>query len=117
MHNAFMKPIPPGQHMAAVYLSLDNATDVEKRLNYVHTPVAENIEVHRNVYDNGLVQMRQVKHLRIKPKEKIHFKPGGYHLMLFGVYDELKVDDTFELTLEFEDGTVIKTAVSVRPLG
>lgn len=110
---AFVKALPPGQTRAAVYLLLKNKSKTTHTLNYVHTPIAENVEVHRTIYEDGVMRMRQVKHLSINPNEKLVFEPGGYHLMLFGVSEELTVGQTFPLTMEFQ-GEVIDLLVEVR---
>lgn len=114
--NAFMKLMAPGQTTAAVYLTVQNLSDQTTTLTYVHSPVAENIEVHRHIYEDGMMQMRHVKHLNINPDQKIQFKPGGYHLMLFGVYDTFNVGDTFNVSFEFSDQKSFIVPVEVRPI-
>ncbi len=114
---AFIKQIPPGQTRAAVYLNLINNSEKEQVINYVHSPVADHVEVHRHFHENGMMQMRPVNHVRVDAGKELIFSPGGYHLMLFGVYDELKLGEEFELTVEFESGTVVTVPVVVKGRG
>lgn len=114
---AFIKELPPGKSTAAMYLLMKNISDTTQSLNYVHSPVAENIEVHRVIYQEGMMKMRQVKHLHINPGQKLIFEPGGYHLMLFGISDKLEVGSTFPVTLEFEGGVTSVVDVLVKPHG
>ncbi|WNO08556.1 copper chaperone PCu(A)C [Teredinibacter sp. KSP-S5-2] len=112
--NAFMYALPPGKTVGAVYLTLENKTGRTHILNYVHSPIASKVEVHRNIYENGMMQMRHVPHLTLDPKAKLVFEPGGYHLMVFDIEKPLKENDQFELNLEFEGGHYLMTQVDVR---
>lgn len=112
-----MFELPPARTTAAVYAKITNNTDVTQPLNYIHSPLAENIQVHRNFYQNGMMQMRPVKKLSLSPGESISLEPGGFHLMVFGLYEPLKVGDTFEMTFEFETGHVLTAQVEVRSQG
>jgi len=64
-----------------------------------------------------MMQMRPVKRLSVNPGDELVLSPGGFHLMLFGVYEEMPVGSEFEITLEFETGIVITKNVQVRPFG
>ncbi|VUD40347.1 hypothetical protein TDB9533_00133 [Thalassocella blandensis] len=114
---AFIKQLPPGKTMAAVYLSMKNNSDKTQTLNYVHSPIAENIEVHRVIYNQGMMKMRHVKHFHINPGQNLVFEPGGYHLMIFGISESLEVGSTFPLTLEFEGNETHTIDVLVKPHG
>jgi len=113
----FIREIPPGQTSVAAYMVLKNNTRVTQKLNYIHSPIAENVELHRNFYIDGMMQMRPVKRLSVNPGDELVLSPGGFHLMLFGVYEEMPVGSEFEITLEFETGIVITKNVQVRPFG
>ncbi len=113
--NAFISELPPGQTQAAAYMKIRNDSKVSQPLNYVHSPIADYIEIHRNIYQDGVMQMRPVKKVTVNPGETRVLAPGGFHLMLFGVYDNLRAGDEFELTLEFETGVVVTTNVAVKP--
>lgn len=112
--NAFMYALPPGKTVGAVYLTLENKTGQTYVLNYVHSPIASKVEVHRNIYEDGMMQMRHIQHLTLDPKTKLVFEPGGYHLMVFDVDKPLKENDQFELNMEFEGGHYLMTQVDVR---
>lgn len=111
---AVMNALPPGQQLGAVYLKIQNPFPETQALNYVHSDVAEYIEVHRHIYDNGMMQMRQVKHLMVDANSELLFKPGGYHLMLFGISEPLAVGDEFTVWFEFNGQPPLETIVSVK---
>lgn len=108
--------LPPGQTTAAAYMILRNNTKTTLVLNYAHSPIASDVEVHRVIYDQGMMQMRKVNHLSIDPGSVLHFQPGGYHLMLMGIENAPPVGDSFTITFEFEAGYTISADAEVRSL-
>lgn len=117
VNDAFMPQLAPGQSVGAVFMRIANNTPDDIVLNYVHAPIASNIEVHRTFYDEGMMQMRPVKHVRVEAGKSLLFEPGGYHLMLFGIENQPEVGEDFELTLEFEGGVSVTTQVRVKRPG
>lgn len=115
IENPFIKVLPPGKTVAAAYMAITNNTDITQAINYVYSPIAETVEVHRVIYNEGMMQMRPVKKLSINPGETQLLEPGGFHLMVFGIYDTLKEGDSFELNFEFESGEKLTTRVQVKP--
>ncbi|WP_018015236.1 copper chaperone PCu(A)C [Teredinibacter turnerae] len=111
---AVMPQLPPGQKTAVVYMTLKNNSSAMVTLNYLHSDLSDHIEVHRNIYENGLMKMRPVQHLRLDPHAALAFQPGGYHLMLFDVEDAPPIGQTFDLVLEFEGGLKVTTEVTVK---
>ena len=114
---AVMNQLAPGQSVGAVYMRIANSTDKDIVLNYVHAPIASSIEVHRTIYEEGMMQMRPVNHVRVEAGKSLSFEPGGYHLMLFGVENQPEVGQTFELTVEFEGGLKVTAPVLVKRPG
>lgn len=115
--DAVMPQLAPGQSVGAVFLRIANDTSGDLVLNYVHASIASNIEVHRTFYDEGMMQMRPVKHVKVEAGKSLLFEPSGYHLMLFGVENQPEVGETFDLTLEFEGGVNVTTPVRVKRPG
>lgn len=114
---AFMYVPVPGSQVGAIYLVLDNQTEAPLIVNYIHTPAADRVEVHQHIHEDGMMKMREVKHLNVAPKSKQLFEPGGHHLMIFDFFDPLKAGDQFKLTIEFEGGKRVETLVDVRAQG
>lgn len=101
IRNGVMKALAPGQSIGAIYLEIENRTDKQARLTYVHSDRSEKIEVHRHIYNDGMMQMRNVPHLSLDPKTTLAFKPGEYHLMAFGMSPAPKVGENFDVVFEF----------------
>ena len=63
----------------------------------------------------GAMVMQQVDSIAIPAAGNLELKPGSFHVMLFGLNRELKVGETFPLTLTFEHGGQQTIQVQVKP--
>jgi copper(I)-binding protein len=66
------------------------------------SPVAGVVEVHEMVMDGNVMKMRAVAGLELPAGKAVELKPGGYHVMLMDLKQELKVGDVVPLTLVVE---------------
>lgn len=111
-----IKETPPGRDTGAAYVTIENASKESLVLNYVHSARTDVIEVHQHLYDNGMMKMREVKHLTIDPGTKLEFSPGGYHLMLFGIDAPFEAGQSLELIFEFQNHPPQSTTAVVKRL-
>jgi copper(I)-binding protein len=89
------------QGNSAIYFVIDNPTAVEDSLLSVSSDVAEAVEMHMTMMQDGNMQMIPQKEVPV-PLGKTEFKPGGFHVMLIGLKYDLKPGDTFNITLNFK---------------
>ena len=82
---AWIEEGPPGLTVLAGYLDLENRGDHELTIAEISSTIAERIEIHRTEIDDNTVTMRRIPTLVLAPHSHLDFKPGGYHLMIFGV--------------------------------
>lgn len=98
-----------GRDMTAGYFQITNHTNLDDAIMGVESPIAERVEIHISETVNNAMMMRKMDLVDLKAGETIVFKPGSYHLMLFGV--ELNRDQVdVALTLKFKharDMTII----------
>ena len=67
------------------------------------TTVTDRAELHAMVKDaNGDMVMQQVASIAVPGTGVLELKPGSFHVMLFGLNRELKVGETYPLTLKYE---------------
>ncbi len=101
--HAWIKEPLPGMTTSAAYLMIHNHGADTDRLIGVRTNIAEFNEIHDMKIEDGVMKMRAITNgLEIGPDERVVFKPGGLHIMLFNLTEEL-VDGTARVvTLEFE---------------
>lgn len=108
--------IPPAGGSGAIYLQIINPRK-EDVLVAASTPIAERAELHMHVHNNGIMQMQEVGEIIIPTGSTVEFRPGGLHIMLFGLKEVPPVGTTFELKLRFKSRGTLKVPVVVRPLG
>lgn len=100
---------------SAVYMMLVNGTDMHQELLFATSDVAEAVELHESKMGaNGEMQMIPQASISLEAGAKVEFKPGGLHVMLIGLKQELKVSDEFELTLHFKDHADITLKVIIK---
>ena len=68
------------------------------------SPVAGITEVHEMALENNVMRMRAVTALDLPAGRGVELKPGGYHVMLMDLKQQLKIGDTVPITLEIEQG-------------
>jgi len=83
--SARVRPPLPGRDVAAGYMSVTNHTKTDDTLISVTSPMSDRVEIHTHLNEDGVMKMRQVQGVDIKAGETVEFKPGSYHLMMFGV--------------------------------
>jgi hypothetical protein len=64
--------------------------------------VAASVELHMSQMDNGVMKMQPQEMVEVPAQNKVEFKPGGLHIMLVNLKQDLKSGDRFELTLQFD---------------
>jgi copper(I)-binding protein len=104
----------PGQPSGGAYISIENKGKETDTLKSLSSSIAKSTELHTMTMDGGVMKMREVGTVDIKPSEKIAMQPGGgYHIMLIGLTKPLKSGDHFPLTLTFAKAGKIEVNVEV----
>lgn len=99
----------------AVFLLLVNDGGEADRLVGGETGVAEVVEIHETVMEGEVMKMRMLPDgLQVPAKGEVLLKPGGYHVMLIGMKQDLKVGDQFAVELQFEKSGTITVEPEVR---
>ena len=66
------------------------------------SPAAGVVEIHEMVMEGDMMKMRAIPGLDLPAGKAVDLKPGGYHVMLLDLKQELKVGDTVAVTLVIE---------------
>lgn len=84
------------------------------------SPVAGVTEIHEMKMDAGVMKMRAIPRLDVPAGKTVSLAPGGYHVMLMDLKQQLKKGDIVALTLQVEgkDGKVapVEVKAEVREL-
>lgn len=97
-----------------VFFTLDNQTDAGDKLVLATSDVADVVELHKTTMEDGVMKMTPQEFVDLPINSTVAFAPGGLHVMLIGLKNELSVGDTFQVTLEFENHEPIQIDVTVR---
>ncbi len=89
---------------SAIYFTLHNAGDADDALVGARAEaVAGKTEVHETVMDaSGAMKMQPAPRVDIPAGGSVEFRPGGLHVMLMDLKEDLAEGDTFQVTLTFE---------------
>jgi copper(I)-binding protein len=90
------------------------------KLVSVSSPVAGVAEIHEMAMDGNVMKMRAVPVLELPAGKAVELKPGGYHVMLLDLKQQLKNGDSVALSLvvEGKDGKreTVEIKAPVKPL-
>ncbi len=117
IQDAWARESPPGAVNGAAYMTILNNGGDNAVLVGVAGDVANRVELHTHIDDDGIMRMRPVDLIEIKPGARAVLEPGGLHVMLIGLIAPLKAGEHLPLTLQFEERDDIQIQVEVRAPG
>ncbi len=113
----FARATPPGAKAAGVFMTIENKGKDADRLVSASSSAAGIVEIHEMKMDGGIMQMREVKALEVKPGATVELKPGGYHVMLLDLKPPLKQGETVPVTLTFEKSGTVEVKAAIEAMG
>ena len=112
--DAYIRGLPPGQTVTAAFMTLNNGLARDCRIVGASSPIASSAEIHAHSHQNGVMSMRPVDGVVLPGGQSVSFKPGGYHLMLFGLKHSLVEKTEYTVTLFFEGCPEVTLNIPVR---
>ncbi|MGP1257119.1 MAG: copper chaperone PCu(A)C [Kiloniellales bacterium] len=101
----------------AAYMVLTNNGSAPDRLLSASAEVADAVELHTHLMEDGVMRMRQVQAIEVAPGAPSVLEPGGLHVMLIGLKQPLAAGETFPMTLTFEQAGEVTVEVAVEAMG
>ena len=89
------------QKATGAFMRLTPSTNA--RLVDAQSPVAGVVEIHEMAMEKDIMKMRQIPGLDLAAGRTMELKPGGYHVMLMDLKQQLKGGEQVPITLVFED--------------
>jgi len=89
-----------GQKATGAFMEVTTKTGVT--LVGASSPVAGVTEIHEMKMDGGVMKMRAIPRLEVSAEKPLSLAPGGYHVMLMDLKQQLKKGDSVPLTLQVE---------------
>lgn len=112
VHSAWVRPTAQGEN-AGVYLTLHNHSSEDDELVGASSSAADVVEIHESKMVNDVMQMNMIGSVPIAAEEEIVFAPGGLHVMLIGVKEELVLGEHIGVVLHFKNHEDIVVNVHV----
>lgn len=102
VHDAYALVTRPGAPTGTAYMVIHNHGATGDRLLGASSPVAERVQIHASLVENGVSRMETVEEgLDLPPEGEIRLERGGLHLMVLGIADPLEDGDVIPMTLHF----------------
>lgn len=102
-HVTVRAPIP-GVPNTAAFMTIHNDSEQAIKLVSANTEIAERVELHNHVHQDGMMKMRQIPAIEIPAQGMQKLQSGSFHIMLFGLLKPIKDGDLVSLQLTFNDG-------------
>ncbi|MCF7983873.1 MAG: copper chaperone PCu(A)C [Thiohalocapsa sp.] len=110
----YARAVPPGQPNSAVFMQIENGGSEDRALVSAQSPAADVVELHTHRMQDGMMQMRRVERIALPAGETVTLEPGGLHVMLIGLKQQLSPGDEVDLTLGLDDGSSVVLTAPVR---
>ncbi|MDR3665879.1 MAG: copper chaperone PCu(A)C [Ignavibacteriaceae bacterium] len=113
IENAWMRNADKGMN-TALYLDIINPTSRAYDLVNVSSDIAKVVQIHETYKQGDNLGMRKVESITIKGMTTFHLAPGGFHVMVIRLKENLKVGDKKEFILTFSNHLKIKIMAVVK---
>lgn len=110
VRDAWARPAAQGGNGAVYFVIRSSAAD---EIVGVISAIAEAVEMHESMMNGDVMEMHQLEAVPLKAGEEVSFEPGGLHIMLIGLKQELKTGGNFQITLQFKNHEDLEVNVPV----
>ena len=116
VEGAFVR-LPPAEN-TALYFEVTNNGDSEVALVAASSDVAQMVELHENIMEDGVMTMQAIEgqEIPIAAGATAVLEPGGLHVMAMGLTTTLEEGDEVTWTLEFSNGCTTELTAPVRAI-
>ena len=98
---------------SAVYMRIRNSGATDHIIVSAHSAAAERIDFHRTIIEDDIARMEKLSALFIPAGETLELRPGGAHIMLSGLQEDLRRENSFSLQLKFSTGEVYEMDIHI----
>ncbi|REH40493.1 hypothetical protein DFR26_0694 [Paraperlucidibaca baekdonensis] len=113
VHDAWIREVPPASRVAALFVALENTGSEAVAIRQMRSAVAERVEWHDMIMNEGHMSMRAREQLLLMPGATV-LAPGGSHLMLLGLREPLHIGDQVPVEITLDTGRVLSVNATVR---
>lgn len=102
-----IRATPPHAENSAAFFTVTNNTNKDVKLVAVNSDIAERVELHNHISEDGMMKMREVDDINIEANGSVSLQAGGYHVMFLGLKKGLIEGESIRLALYFDNGDEI----------
>ncbi len=116
VHDAWLRVPLPAQDQTALYFVIENHGSAARAIVSASSPAAAKIELHEEKMegDKKMMSMTPIARIPVAANGMATLKPGGFHMMVFGLKSRPMAGSTFPVTVTLDDGTRIEATAMVR---
>lgn len=113
--DAWVRAVQSGSNnISASYMTITSGGEADRLLT-ISTSLAEAVELHSAVSNDGVISMQPIEEgIAVPPGGSVELKPGGFHAMLIGLKKDLRLGETVDLQLTFERAGEVVVKAQVR---
>jgi len=111
---AYVRATPPGVPNSAAFMMLMNHSSKDISVVAASSSVAKTLELHTHDMVNGVMRMYQVEKIDVEKNGHTMLKPGGFHVMFFGLKKPLIEGETVDLELTLSNGEKVNLEAPVK---
>ena len=113
---AWIRASAPMQVNGAGYAAIQNKSAKADRLLSASADVAERVELHTIITENGVAQMRQVTGIDIPAGGNVNLAPGGFRVMFVKLKQPFVQGKTVPIKFTFEQAGDVIVNFEVKPI-
>ena len=113
----WIRATPKGAPVGGGYMTITNSGNVSERLLGGTSDPSNRFEIHEMSMESGVMKMRPVAGIDIKPGQTVELKPGGYHVMFVGLKQPFERGQHVKATLQFEKAGNVAVNFIVEGIG
>jgi copper(I)-binding protein len=111
VRDAWARPAAQGENGAVYFVIRSSEPD---EITGISSDVAEAAEMHESMMNGDVMEMHQLQSVPLGAGKQVTFEPGGLHIMLIDLKQDLKTGDEIEITLQFKNHEDLNVNVPVR---
>lgn len=114
VEDSYVRHMPPTQTVTGAFMVFKNTTGSDLAVVSAESDVADKVELHTHLHEDGVMKMRQVDKIEVPAGGATVLEPGGLHVMLIGLKQPLELGQMVEIKLNIDDGSSTQIEAEVK---
>ncbi|SSC08780.1 copper chaperone PCu(A)C [bacterium endosymbiont of Bathymodiolus sp. 5 South] len=102
--NPWVRSAPPNAPILGAFMEISNHSDGNIKLLSANTKDYKRLELHKTVFQGGMMKMIKQDFMSIPAHSKLTLKPGSWHIMMIQPKKVPREGDSVVIKLVFDNG-------------